>query len=50
MNLADNFFKEQEKSEHLRQQVKQYLDEANQMKQELSEAKREIFRLQQGGK
>ena len=34
MNLADNFFKEQEKSEHLRQQVKQYLDEANQMKQE----------------
>ena len=25
MNLADNFFKEQEKSEHLRQQVKQYL-------------------------
>ena len=50
MNLADHFFKEQEKSEHLRQQVKQYLDEANQMKQELSEAKREIFRLQQGGK
>ena len=37
MNLADNFFK-------------QYLDEANQMKQELSEAKRAIFRLQQGGK
>lgn len=50
MNLADNFFKEQGASEHLRQQIKQYADEVNQLKQELSEAKREIFRLQQGGK
>lgn len=50
MNLADSCFKEQQTSENLRQQVKQYLDEANQLKQELSEAKREIFRLQQSGK
>lgn len=50
LNLADNIFKEQGASEHLRQQVKQYLDEVNQLKQELSEAKREIYRLQQGGK
>ena len=49
-NITDELFKEQASAEQLRSQIKQYLDEANQMKQELSEAKREIFRLQQGGK
>lgn len=50
LNLADNCFKEQQSTEHLRQQVKQYLDEVDQLKQELVDAKREIFRLQQSGK
>ena len=50
LNIADSYFKEQESAENLRKQVKQYLDEANQMKQELSETKRELFRLQQGKK
>ena len=45
MNLADQFFKEQETSENLRRQVKENLEEANTLKLELSEAKREIFKL-----
>ena len=50
LNIADSYFKEQESSENLRKQIKQYLDEANRLKTELSEAKRELFRLQQGKK
>lgn len=50
LNTTDSYFKEQETAENLRKQVKQYLDEVNQMKLELSETKRELFRLQQGGK
>ena len=50
LNIADSYFKEQESSENLRKQLKQYLDEANRLKTELSEAKRELFRLQQGKK
>lgn len=45
MNIADQYFKEQEAAEHLRQQIKDSLDEIAQLKTELSEAKREIFRL-----
>ena len=45
MNIADQFFKEQEISENLRRQVKENLEEANSLKLELSEAKREIFKL-----
>ena len=47
---ADEYFKEVEAAENLRRQLKEYLEEATKMKLELSEAKREIFRLQQGGK
>ena len=44
LNIADGYFKAQE---NLRKQVKQYLDEATRIKMELSESKRELFRLQQ---
>ena len=40
-------FKEREAGDALRRQVKQYLDEASQAKNEVSELKREIFKLQQ---
>ena len=46
MNIADQYFKELESCENLRRQVKETLEEANRMKLELSEAKREIFKLQ----
>ena len=46
VNIADEYFKEVEASENLRRQLKEYLEEATKMKLELSEAKREIFKLQ----
>ena len=46
VNIADEYFKEVEASENLRRQLKEYLEEATKLKLELSEAKREIFRLQ----
>ena len=45
MNVADLLLKEQEAAENLRRQVKENLEEANSLKLELSEAKREIFKL-----
>ena len=45
MNVADEYFKEQQAGENLRRQVKENLEEANRLKLELSEAKREIFKL-----
>ena len=46
MNIADQYFREQEAAENLRRQIKDGLEEANRLKMELSEAKREIFKLQ----
>lgn len=46
MNIADKYFKEREAADNLRHQLKEYLEEASRVKNELSEAKREIFRLQ----
>ena len=46
VNIADELFKEREVSEGLRSQLKQYLDEASKAKNEASELRREIFRLQ----
>ena len=46
-NIADELFKEREASEALRRQLKQYIDDAAQAKNEVSELKREIFKLQQ---
>ena len=47
VNITDELFKEREAGDALRRQVKQYLDEASQAKNEVSELKREIFKLQQ---
>ena len=47
-NIADKYFKEKEAADNLRGQLKEYLDEASRLKNELSEARREIFRLQSG--
>lgn len=47
MNIADEMLKQQGGTENLRSQLKGYLDEANRAKTELSECKREIFKLQQ---
>ncbi len=47
MNIADEMLKQQGGTENLRSQLKGYLDDANRAKNELSEAKREIFKLQQ---
>ena len=45
-NIADELFKSREIAENLRVQLKEYLDEASRCKSEISELKREIFRLQ----
>ena len=47
INIADDRFKEQDTSENLRRQIKELLEENSKLKLELSEAKREIFKLQQ---
>lgn len=47
MNIADEKFKEQEASENLRRQIKELLEESSRLKLELSEAKRQIFKLEQ---
>jgi len=46
-NIADELFKSQAAAEQLRSQIKGYLDEASHAQAEVSELKREIFRLQQ---
>lgn len=47
INIADDRFKEQETSENLRRQIRELLEESARLKTELSEAKREVFKLQQ---
>lgn len=46
-NITDELFKAQEAAEQLRSQIKGYLDEAGKAQSEVSELKREVFRLQQ---
>ena len=46
MNIADQYFKEQDTCENLRRQIKDVLEESAKLKLELSDAKREIFKLQ----
>ena len=46
VNIADELFRERESSETLRAQVKEYVDEAASARNEVSELKREIFKLQ----
>ena len=46
VNITDQYFKEQETCENLRRQIKDVLEESAKLKMELSDAKREIFKLQ----
>ena len=46
-NIADELFKAQAAAEQLRSQIKGYLDEAGRAQAEVSELKREVFRLTQ---
>ncbi len=46
LNMADEYFKSLEAAEALRAQIKGYLEEAKALNDQLSEAKREIFKLQ----
>lgn len=46
LNIADQYFREQTAAENLRRQIKDGLEENAKLKDELSECKREIFRLQ----
>jgi cell division protein ZapA len=46
VNITDKYFKEREAADNLRRQLKEYLDDGSRLKKELSDAKREIFRLQ----
>lgn len=47
VNIADELFKAQTTAEQLRSQFKEYVDELSRAKNEASELKRELFRLQQ---
>ena len=46
-NITDELFKAQAAAEQLRSQIKGYLDETGKAQAEVSELKREVFRLQQ---
>ena len=47
VNIADEYLKSQGTAENLRAQLKGYLDESTKAKNEASELRREVFRLQQ---
>jgi cell division protein ZapA len=47
VNIADELFKAQIAAEQLRSQIKNYLDQATKAQSEVSDLKREVFRLQQ---
>lgn len=47
VNIADDLFKVQDAAEQLRSQIKEYLDVAGKAQAEVSELKREVFRMQQ---
>ena len=46
VNMADELLKAQENADNLRRQLKSYLDEASRAKNEASELKRQLYRLQ----
>ena len=48
MNMADLYFKEQDSSENLRRQIKDALEANKKLEDQLSESRREIFKLQNG--
>ncbi|MDL2289063.1 cell division protein ZapA [Oscillospiraceae bacterium OttesenSCG-928-F05] len=50
VNIADEYFKSVDSGENIRVQLKEYLDESGKLKNEISELKRELVRLQNGKK
>ena len=50
LNTADKYQKTLDTSDHLRHQVREYLEETQKLKSELAEARREISRLRNGQK
>lgn len=46
VNITDELLKERDASDALRRQVKEYADEVNRAKDEISDLKRQIFKLQ----
>lgn len=50
VNLGDELLKSEQTAENLRRQVKSYLDEAAQAKNEASELKRQLYKAQQQGR
>lgn len=46
LNIADEYFKSQEAAESLRVQIKGFLEESADLKNQLSKARQEIFKLQ----
>ena len=46
INITDELFKERQSADELRQQVKEYSEESARSKNEISELKREIFKMQ----
>ena len=50
VNITDELFKAREATEALRAQIKEYSDEAQRARNECSELKRELFKLQNGKK
>lgn len=50
MNIADNYYHAVASNEDLRRQLKEALDEKSKLDSQLSEAKREVVRLQLGKK
>lgn len=50
INITDELFKERETTDSLRAQIKDFSDEAQRARNECSELKRELFKLQNGKK
>ncbi len=46
LNIADEYYKALLGAENLRMQIKEYLEENAKLKDEISELKREVFKLQ----
>ena len=46
LNIADEYFKSMDAAENLRAQIKGFLEESADLKNQLSKAKQEIFKLQ----
>lgn len=50
LNIADDYFRLKTDGEKLRAQIKGYVEESTDLRMQLSNAKREIFKLQSGKK